>query len=169
MPTVDLSLHGLLEGNFFNFIILFALIIWLLVKFNVSEIIEQAQKGIEELLKKSDDEKRASEKELSTVKKEVENLPEELAQIKQDAQNTVDAFRKAAQEEIAQTAQRLEANAQKAIENEVQKINSDLQRVAALQAIETAHKKTLNKLSANVDLHRKFIDEAINKIEELEI
>ncbi len=169
MPTVDLSLKGLLEGNFFNFLLLLGVLVFVLVKFNVKNVINQSQKNVEEILKKSDEEKSESESVLESAKQEVEKLPAKLEQIKQEAQNTVESFRKATQQEIAQTAERLESNAQKSIENEVQRINSELQRETAISAIAAVHKKTLDKLSTNADLHRKFIDEAINKIEELEI
>jgi len=169
MPTVDLSLHGLLEGNFFNFLIILGLLVLALIKLKPSDALENAANTVAELLKKSDEEKAGAQKTLEEVKTEAQKLPEELAQIKKDAQNTIDSFKKATEVEIEQTTQRLENNAQRAIETEVQKITSVLQRETSLQAVKVAQERTVNRLAENNDLHRKFIEEAINKIEELEI
>lgn len=169
MPAIDLSLQGLLEGNLFNFLILAGVIAFALYKVNISAVLERAKNAVAELLQKSDDEKTNSQKTLEAAKKDAENLPAELEVIKNDAQNAIESFKKAAQAEIEQTVQRLEHNAQKSIENEVQKINSVLQREAALNAVNNAHKKTVEGLSQSSELHRKFINDAINKIEEIEI
>ena len=64
---------------------------------------------------------------------------------------------------------RLESNAQKIIDNEVQKVASQLQKNLALSAIDAAHKKTVENLANNDSLHRQLIAESINMLEGLEI
>ena len=169
MPTVDLSIHGLLEGNFFNFLIIVGLIVYAGVKLNASGALEAAKKSVEKILKESDEHKINSQKTLETAKNKDKDLQLEIEKIKREGQNTIETFKKATQEELAQAVQRLEINAQKALDTEVQKVSSALQKEAAMKSVEVAQNKTRNNLLENSSLHRKFIDEAINKIEELEI
>ena len=121
------------------------------------------------MIEKSEEEKLNSEKSLQEIKKDVENLPLEIEKINNDAQKTIEAFRKASDADIEELSQRLENGAQKNIENEIQKVNNSLQQELALKVVTLANEKTLAKLNENAEFHRKFIVEAIDKIEEIEI
>ncbi len=169
MPTVELSINGLLHGNVFNFLILFALFVYLFIKFKVVNVLNNAKNKVIELIEKSEEEKLNSEKSLQEIKKDVENLPLEIEKINNDAQKTIEAFRKASDADIEELSQRLENGAQKNIENEIQKVNNSLQQELALKVVTLANEKTLAKLNENSEFHRKFIVEAIDKIEEIEI
>ena len=169
MLTIDLSLNGLLEGNFFNFLFLFLLIVVLLTKIGVLYKIDFAREKIIEKITKSDEDKYLSEEGLEEAKKEVENLPQEIAKIKAETQNTIESYNKSIQADLEKTEQKLQKTAQKILDNEVLRINASLQRELALDSIEKAHQKTLENLKNNEHLHRKFILEAIQKIEEIEI
>lgn len=169
MVTVDLSLMGLLKGNFFNFLTVFSLVVLLLIKLDVASKLEFAKNKIVELINKSEEEKLLSEKDLEFAKIEVQNLPDELNKIKADAQNTVDSYKKSVKVEMEKIEQKLNENAQKIIDNEVLRINNSLQKELAHDAVLMAHNKTLEALKNDMQLHRKFINEAIDKIEEVEI
>ncbi|MBQ2871672.1 hypothetical protein IJE86_08220 [bacterium] len=168
MITVDLSLKGLANGNFFNFLVI-AIAIGFIFKHKLLSMMEAAKVSVVNLIEKSDLDKLESENILSEAKKEVENLPQELEKIKEDSQRTVESYRKAAEDDIHQTSLRLESNAQKIIDNEVQKVASQLQKNLALSAIDAAHKKTVENLANNDSLHRQLIAESINMLEGLEI
>lgn len=169
MPVVDLTFKGLLEGNFFNFIIVFALLVWLFIKYNASRALDDAKNEITESIQKSDDEKNDSIKTLEQAKNEVNKLPDKLVKISEDAKKTVDSFKKAAATELEQTLKRYEENAEKVINTEIQKVNNALQKELAIKVIDAAQEKTLNRLENESDLHRDFISKAIDKIEETEI
>lgn len=169
MITIDLSLKGLLHGNVFNFLIVFGLIIFLLIKMDVSNALENAKNKILELINKSEEDKSMSEKAFDDAKKDVENLPFEKEKIQQETQNTIESYKNKTQAEIDKTAEKLENNAQKIIDNETLRINASLQKELVVEALDVAHNKTLENLKNNHQLHRQFIAEAIDKIEEIEI
>ena len=169
MISVDLSLMGLLKGNVFNFLTVFSLIVLLFIKLDVASKLEGAKDRIIELINKSEEDKLLSEKTLEEAKLEISNLPQELEKIKIDAQNTVASYKEAVAVEIQKAEQKLNNNAQKIIDNEILKINNSLQKELAQDALILAHQKTLDALKNDLQLHRKFIVEAINKIEEVEI
>ncbi len=169
MMRVDLSLMGLLNGNFFNFLTVFSLIVLLLLKLDVATKLENAKNEIIKLINKSEDDKVLSEKSFESAQIEVENLPQEIEKIKVDAQNTIEAYKRTVEADIEKTEQKLQANAQKIIDNETLRINNSLQKELSFAAINMAHQKTLENLQNNNELHRKFIADAINKLEEIEI
>lgn len=169
MINIDLTPMGLLNGNVYNFIILVGLLSLLLIKLDVASVLENAKNKILEQIDKSDTDKLLSEKNLEDAKLEVENLPLELEKIKNDAQNTIEAYKKNVQTELENVEQKLENNAQKIINNEILRINIEIQKELATEAVELAHQKTLSNLQNDIQLHRKFINEAIDKIEEVKI
>ena len=169
MITIDFSLKGLLHGNVFNFLIVFGLIIFLSIKIDVIGALDSAKSKILELINKSEEDKSMSEKALVDAKKDVENLPLEKEKIQQETQNTIEAYKNKTQVEINKTAEKLENNAQKILENETMRINASLQKELVVEALDVAHNKTLDNLKNNQQLHRQFIAEAIDKIEEIEI
>lgn len=169
MISVDLSLMGLLKGNVFNFISVLCLIVLLLLKLDVAAKLESAKNKIIELINKSEEDKLLSEKTLEDSKNEVINLPQELEEIHVDAQDTVNAYKKSVDTDLQKTVLKLQNNAQKVIDNEVLRINAALQNELAIEAIELAHKKTLENLKNDAAQHRKFIAEAIDKLEDVEI
>ena len=169
MITIDLSLKGLLHGNVFNFLIVFGLIIFLFVKLDVKNTLESAKNKILDIINKSEEDKSLSEETLFEAKQDVENLPLEKEKIQQETQNTIEAYKNKTQAEIEKTAEKLEVNAQKIIDNETMRINAVLQKELVLDALDSAHIKTLENLKNNQQLHRQFIADAIDKIEEIEI
>lgn len=169
MMTVDLSLMGLLNGNVFNFLTVFSLIVLLILKLDVATKLENAKDEIVKLINKSEEDKVLSERSFESAQIEVENLPQEIEKIKVDAQNTIEAYKRTVEVDIAKTEQKLQTNAQKIIDNETLRINNELQKELSLAAINVAHEKTLENLQNNKELHRKFIADAINKLEEIEV
>lgn len=169
MINIDLSLDGLIKGNFFNFLVLTSILGLLIVKVDVPAALNNAHRKIKELIEKSEQDKILSEEELKKAKDEVANLPIEIEKIKKDAQNTISSYKKSVDCDIEKTSQKLEDNAKKIINNEVLKINNALQKELAHEAVLLAHQKTLENLKNNTQLHREFIADAIDKIEEVEI
>jgi len=169
MINIDLSLDGLIKGNFFNFLVLTSILGLLIAKVDVPAALNNAHRKIKELIEKSEQDKVLSEEELKKAKDEVANLPIEIEKIKKDAQNTIASYKKSVDCDIEKTSQKLEDNAKKIINNEVLKINNALQKELAHEAVLLAHQKTLENLKNNTQLHREFIADAIDKIEEVEI
>ena len=160
---------GLLNGNVFNFITVASLIVLLFIKLGVAEKLETAKNKIIELINKSEEDKLLSEKQLEDSKNELSNLPQEIDKIKLDAQNTIESYKKSVSAELQKTELKLQNNTQKIIDNEILRINTALQKELAVEAIELAHNKTIESLKNNIEQHRKFISEAIDKLEEVEI
>ncbi len=169
MITVDLSIDGLINGNFFNFLVLISVLGLLIVKLDVASALNNACAKIVELINKAENDKSLSEEELNNAKIEVENLPLELGKINEDAQNTVESYKKSVDNEVEKTAKKLSENAKKIIDNEVLRINNALQKELAQEAVVLAHQKTLDSLRNDAQIHRKFIADAIDKLEEVEI
>lgn len=169
MVSIDLSLNGLLHGNFFNFLIVLFLIIFAFSKLDILNLLDSAKDKILDALKNSDKEKALSEDVLDSAKNDIKNLPQELEQIKVDAVATIEAFKSAANLEIEKMQERLEKNARSIITNELQRVDSELQKELALNAVKDAYAKTVGSLAQDIQLHRKFISDAIDKLEGIEI
>jgi len=165
MQTLDWLLHG----NVVSFLALVALIVFAIVKMKLGDKLDKAKENVVNVLEQSDKEKIDSEKTLTTAKKDAENLPDELNKIKEEAKQTISSFKATTEKEIEETIKRLEDNADKVIDNETQKISLSLQKELAKKAILSANENTLKLLNEKEELHRKYIAEAIDKIEEINI
>lgn len=90
----------LAKGNFFNFAILLFLICWLAVKFNVGSLIEKSVQAIAKKINDSDNEKNKSLELLNSAMAEEQNLPLQLEKIKEEAQSTIETFKKSSIKEL---------------------------------------------------------------------
>ena len=128
-----------------------------------------AKDKIVEFVDKSENDKLLSEKNLQDAKVNMDTLSSEVEKINNDAAGTVEAYKNTVDADLKETEKKLDATSKKIIDNEVLRINTELQKELALSVVEKAHQQTLDRLNFDSNLHRKFIAEAIDKLEEIDI
>ena len=166
---LDLSFHNIIHSNLINFVIMAAIIVWLCVKLNVSEKLDSLRINTEKKVKNSDNEKNEASRFLNDTKKSVENLGQELEEIKQNAQVSANNLANKILEDAHSQIDRLESNAQKNIENEVSKVQEELKKEICESTLKTAKEQIEQRLNADINLHKKLIEESINALDRIEI
>lgn len=165
----DFSFENILHSNLINFGIMVAILAFIISKLNVGEKIEGLRNSIETSVTDSDGLKEKATKFLEDTQKSVENLPQELEEIKNNAQKTADNMAEKIMQDAHNQVEKFETNAQKNIENEVSKIQDELRKEIGEISLDIAKNNIKEKLNENYDLHRQLIHESIDKLDKVEL
>lgn len=166
---LDFSIGNLLHANIINIIIMLAILVAVFNKLQFSKKLEDMLSDVINTIKNSDEKKANSQKTLETAELEMSKLPAEIDKIMQNAHNTAEGFKTKIEKDIATEHAELEKNAQKVMDNELNKVNSALKKEISENALNSAKEKLQKSLNENDALHRKLIQKAIEDIERLEI
>lgn len=163
---LDLSWNNVVHSNMFNFIVLAVALYFLLkdkVKSAVDGLAEKTTKTVNDsILDKND-----ALKKLEETKIDYEKTPQETAEIKAIAQNTLSSLEKKAVADTEKAKQILCENATKTVESEAARINSVLTKETAENSVNTALADICAKLSQDESLHDKLIENAIEELEKI--
>lgn len=166
----DFSFENILHSNLINFAIMIAFLALLnATKLHLGEKIEKLRKSIETSVTDSDEQKLKANEFLTNTQKSVENLPQELEEIKNNAQKTADNMAEKIMQDAHNQVEKFERNAQKNIENEVSKIQDELRKEIGEISLDMAKNNIREKLNENYDLHRQLIYESIDKLDKVEL
>lgn len=157
----------IVNSNTFNFIIFIALFALILKKINIKSIIGSIQEKVVKIL---DEAKRNKEEALNLLKnaeKAVENLPQELNAIVNDAQKSAEVISKKILSEAEKQIESIESNAKKVIEAEEKLLISNLTKNTSQASVESAKTHIKNTLSETPSLHEKYINESIEELDRL--
>lgn len=164
----DFSFENILHSNLINFAIMVAILIWIIAKLDLAKKIEQLRFSIEKTVIDSDEVKKQADDFLTDTKKSVENLGEELAQIKDNAEKTANNISEKIMSDAKNQIEKFEENAQKNIATEISKVQDELKKEIAEISLDKAKNKIKENLSSNEDLHRQLINESIDKLDKVE-
>ena len=109
----------------------------------------------------------AAEKDLDEIKEKIKHLPEEIADIKQSAENNIRGIEKRINEEIEEKKKDIENNAKRILGLETKKFKSRLSAVLSQASIDLAKNNALEQLNNNRELHDKYINDAIDEIDRI--
>lgn len=159
----------IVKSNTFNFIIMLVIFAVIWQKLNMSEKLETMRLEIANFIENSKHEKEHAEKQLSTTKKDVENVKDEIAktieQAKISAQNVFEEINKMTGNAI----EKIEANVDKIIDNETRKLNSSLTIDTAQNAVNLAKEKLQKLFDETPSLHEQYIEQSIETIDRIKI
>lgn len=159
----------IIKTNTLNFIVFFGLILLILKKIKLSKKISNLQENIQNEVEASDKEKENSQKALEKAQFDIEQVPKVVEKIINSARTTADKM----SENIVSAGQNqvtiIENNAKRAIENDLKKTEKKLADISAIKAIAAAENNLIRSLEQNPSLNEIFIDEAIDKLEAVEI
>ena len=164
----DFSFENILHSNLINFGIMVAILAWIISKLEVAKKIEEIRFSIEKTVIDSDETKRQAEEFLVDTQKSVENLGEELAQIKDNAEKTANNISEKIMKDAKNQIEKFDENAQRNISTEISKVQDELKKEIAEISLTKAKDKLQENLSLNIDLHRQLINESIDKLDKVE-
>ncbi len=167
--TVDFLFKGILSYTsravLANFIV-FAMIIFIISKFAIkpNELLEKAQKDIEQSIKKSEQIKTASQEELSSTQERMKNIEVEVEEIIKNSKETAQNAGAKILDDANKIAISTKEDIKKTIQNNQYLTKNDIIRRTSSALIEIAKTNIINELNKNPQLHDKLIDESIQTI-----
>ncbi len=155
----------LLQSNSLNFIVVLLIIIFISKKMNIKQIFEDIKNQIANYVNESEKEKELSEKGLQEIKNKVEKLPAEIDLIERSVQRSINNFEKKNEKEIQEKCKDIDNTAKRLLNLETKKFKSKLTGILSETSINLAKDNAVNQLKNNRELHDKYIYEAINELD----
>lgn len=159
--------HLLIQTNTLNFLIVLCLIIFLVIKLNLKDKMDNLSNEIKEYVEASSTEKEQSDKNLEIIKKKVDKLPLVIEKIQKSTENSVKNLGEKIKNEIAEQKQDIENNAERIFHLETKKFKEKLTALLSEKSVEIARENALNQLNQNIELHNKYIDNAIDELDRI--
>ena len=159
----------ILESNLINFIVVFVIMAFIIKKINVGDRIENVRKTIKSYVDESSNEKEAAEKELSQIQAKIEHLQDDIKDIEATAQNNIKGFENKIQEEIYEKKKDIDKNAERILNLETKNFKDKLSSVLSEASINLARKNAIEQLKNNRELHNKYINEALEGIDKINL
>ena len=159
----------IIKTNTLNFILVLLLLIFLISKLNIKQKIENARNDIKNYVEESENEKQKAKEALQNIENQIKNLPAELDDIKKSTANSVKSIEEKIKNDLVSQKQDIENNAARLFNLETRKFKENLKNLLSLKSIEIAQNNALKQLSADKNLHSKYIDSAIAEIDRIEL
>lgn len=162
-------LKYLVTSNFVNFLIMIALLYYLVKKFNLAAIFENGILKIKEEISNSEDAKNEANNMLEKANLQLKDLPEKIKLIKADnelkKQTMINNINLSAEKSV----EMYNSNTEKMLEFEEKKISSELLMNTLNSVVKKAEADIFSKLENSPELHYQLIDEALKDLEGVEI
>ena len=154
--------------NLFNFIIFAGIIVYLIIKLDVSSILNKGAEITAEKIDNSKTAKQESEEQLASIEDKVSHLAEEVEAIIKQSETNAELVGSQILNEAEKSAENIKANTLKLIDNKTGVVKNDIMRRASIASVEVAKNHIINELNNNYDLHNRLIDESIEAINGIE-
>ena len=158
-------IQTLIQSNSLNFIVVLLVVIFILKKMNIQQKFEDIKNQITNYVNESEKEKELSEKGLQEIKNKVEKLPAEIDLIERSVQRSINNFEKKSEKEIQEKCKDIDNTAKRLLNLETKKFKSKLTGILSETSVNLAKDNAINQLKNNRELHDKYIYEAINELD----
>ena len=163
---IDLSWNNIVHSNMLNFLIL-AIALYFLLKDKVKNAVDSMTEKTIKTVNDSVSDKENALKTLEETKLDYEKTPQETAEIRNIAQNTLRSLEKKAADDTEKAKRIMAENATKTVASEAAKINSTLSKKTAENSVNTALDDIRARLSQDENLHDRLIENAIEELEKI--
>ncbi len=157
------------KSNIINFIIVLALLIWLFSKINLKAKTAELSLQIKNYVRESETEKESSLEKLKEIETEIVNLPKNIKDIELSTEKNLHGINKRITKEIEEKKSDLQNNEKRILGLERKKFKEKLTTILTETSIDLARKNAIEQLENNRELHDKYIYEAINEIDEVNL
>lgn len=159
----------IVKSNTFNFIVMLAILAWVVNKFNLKASLDNLKEKVIRALETSKTEKEKGILALENAKKSTENLEteitENLSQAENQAKNIMNEVLTTAENKVKQ----IQSNIEKVITSEEKQISARLMSKTAQKSAEKAKSKIVSLLQEHPELHEKFINESLEELDRIEL
>ncbi len=157
-------IQTLIQTNSLNFIIVLAVLIFILSKLNINEKINKLRDDIKSYVDNSTSEKALAQKELEETEEKIKHLPEETKLIETSAENNIKGLEQKIKKEIEDKKNDIKTSADRILNLEIKQFKAKLTSILSEKSVILAKDNAIEQLKNNRELHNKYIDEAIEEI-----
>ena len=157
----------LIHSNTLNFLIVLAILVFIVVKLNLKEKIEVLRDEISSYVEASVDEKNVAEHNLSLIKEKIQHLPAEIEDIEKSTKNSVKSLGEKIKADIQEQKQDISNSAERIFNLETKKFKQKLTSLLSEKSVEIARDNAISQLKENTELHSKYIDNAIDELDRI--
>lgn len=136
---------------------------------NLSSVINSIPQKIADYVNSSIQEKENSIKTLDNVNEQINHLPDEIQDINQSADNNIKNLEIKFQNEIEQKKKDIEINGKRILNLETKKFQQKLTGIISEVSVKLAKENAQKQLNEKKYLHNKYIDNAIDSIDEINL
>ncbi len=162
-------LQLLIQSNTINFLIVLFIVIFLIKKLNVSKKIENVRDEITKYVDSSVTEKEHAEQELTRINDKISKLPAVVERIKKSTDNNIKNMEKNLQQNIEIKKQDISNNSKRLFTLETKKFKSRLTNLLSEKSIELSRENAIKHLKENPELHKRYIDRAIEELDKINL
>lgn len=158
-------IETILESNLFNFIIVLAVVIWLIKKTDVAGLIAKKRDEIIELIKNAENEKTVKQNNLNNTKIKVQNVSQEVKKISDEGEQVAKNLSENILDDAKKQAEDFQKKAESSVESQKQVVSNEIMTKITGAAFYIAEEHI--KQSIDERLHRKYIEEFIDNLEKI--
>ncbi len=155
----------IIKTNTLNFLIVLAVIIFLILKLNLGQKLDNLKSEITNYVNVSEDEKKQAEMALSEINAKITHLPDEISKIDKSAKNSVLSLEKKMERTLKEQVQDIDNNSNRIMKLETKKFKQNLAFKLSEVSVNLAKDNAVRQLNNNRELHDKYIYEAIAQID----
>lgn len=167
------ALELILYSNILNLAIIVYAFIYACTKTKfgakLSSVINSIPQKIADYVNSSIQEKENSIKTLDNVNEQINHLPDEIQDINQSADNNIKNLEIKFQNEIEQKKKDIEINGKRILNLETKKFQQKLTGIISEVSVKLAKENAQKQLNEKKYLHNKYIDNAIDSIDEINL
>lgn len=155
----------IIKTNTLNFLIVLAVIIFLILKLNLGQKLDNLKSEITNYVNVSEDEKKQAEMALSEINAKIKHLPDEISKIDKSAKNSVLSLEKKMERTLKEQVQDIDNNSNRIMKLETKKFKQNLAFKLSEVSVNLVKDNAVKQLNNNRELHDKYIYEAIAQID----
>jgi F0F1-type ATP synthase membrane subunit b/b' len=158
-------LQVILGSNLFNFIIVLAVVIWLIKKANLSAAIVKIKNDIIEIINNIENERAVKRNHLVNIKMKVQNVNQEVQKIINEGEQVAKSLSENIITDANKQAEEVVKKAETSVENQKQVVSNEIMTKVTGAAFYVAEEHI--KQAIDDRLHRKYIEEFIDNLDKI--
>ena len=155
----------LIHSNTINFLIVLSLLLFLMSKLKIGNKIDLMRNEIKNFVDETTNEKNLAEKELENINNKIKNLPKEIQEIETSTQKHIEGFERRIKNELKDKMLDIKTSSDRILNLEIKQFKEKLTGLLSEASINLAKKNAIEQLENNRELHNKYIYEAIEEID----
>ena len=159
----------LIQSNTLNFIIVTALIVFLLFKLNISAKLQNIADEIKNYVNSAENEKSQAQKKLDIINAKVQKLPDAINRIKRISENNIKNYELKIKDDIEEEKNDISKNADRIFNLETKKFKNNITVLLSEQSVEIARENAINQLKKDESLHNFYINKAIDELDRINL
>ncbi len=160
----NFTANSLIQANFTSFVVVAAIITYACMTFHVGNVFEKQRQKIKSVVDTSEANKQASIEGLNNIKGELDELPQKIEKLEDEAKNTAKVLSEGIAKDALAKKQILENNANTSIEYQVKNAKQKLSQDVSFAAVNLAKGNFVEMVKNNPDLQYKILNECIEKL-----